>query len=336
MTHFQRDRPVGTGLATVEVMPTAPRCLSSVLCALVATTLGGLAACTIDSPTYITSTEAAATDADAGPAASPAAPGSNAPPAGGADGGSTCTAGTFAKPDLSTLTACGDGKGHCFDKTKTPLADTLVACADASMVCVPDDILTAGGATPKSCTSIIGPGGCVTASLFPEIVKQGGSSLKPDVCTGGQVCVPCKDPTHGNAPTPFCQPIGVRTASCATSSSASGADAAPPPAAPACCTTNGKSNGVCLPENVVPASQRDQTKQDTCTAGNKCLPAAFVSGNPVKCSTTSGAGVCMDGCFNDMMKFAGDIGLLSHTGCGTTELCIPCSDLSGQGVPGCP
>ena len=150
------------------------------------------------------------------------------------------------------------------------------------------------------------------------------------------LCVPCKDPRNNGAPTPFCQPIGAHSQACAagdpTSTGDGGAAGTP---LPACCTTNGKSNGVCLAETAVPADQRDNTKQDTCAAGNKCLPASLVSGKPVTCAALLGAGVCLDKCFNDMMKFGGDIGLLGRTTCGTTEVCVPCG-LSPTKIPGCP
>ena len=147
----------------------------------------------------------------------------------------------------------------------------------------------------------------------------------------------CVDPRTSGTPTPFCQPIGVHDKECGAGA-ASGGDggATKPPAAAPCCTTKGKSNGVCIAETAVPEAQRNQTKQDVCVAGSKCVPAAFVAGTPVKCSGgLLGAGVCMDKCFNDMMSLAGDIGLLSAAGCGSTEVCVPCSFVSGQGVPGC-
>ena len=36
-----------------------------------------------------------------------------------------------------------------------------------------------------------------------------------------------------------------------------------------------------------------------------------------------------------MMSLAGSIGILSSKGCGTTEVCVPCTLVSGKGVPGC-
>jgi hypothetical protein len=303
--------------------------------ALALAAVAGTAGCTLDSPTYITSQDSSLTG-DAGAATST---GSSSSVSSTAAGGTapTCSSTDFYKPELSTLTACGDGKGHCFAKDKVELAPQLTACANAAEVCVPDEILQAGGTTLKTCTTIVGPGGCVAGSLFPEIVKQSQGALKPDVCTPQQLCVPCNDPTHNNAPTPFCQPIGVHKNTCAGGAAGGAADGGAA-AAPSqgCCTTNGKSNGVCIVETAVPQAQRSQTKQDACTTGNKCVPAAFVAGMPVTCSAgLLGAGVCMDQCFNDMMKFAGGIGILSSAGCGTTEVCVPCGLVSGQGVPGC-
>ena len=290
----------------------------------------GTAACTLASPTYISSQEGDQTEADA--AAGPSSKGGGTPS--GDAGTATCSGSDFVKPDLATLTACGDGKGHCFAKDKVSIASTLVACADAAQVCVPDEILLANGQPLKSCTSVIGAGGCVTATLIPEIITQSAGALKPDVCSATQLCVPCTDP-RTSTPTPFCQPIGVHDKSCSSSAPAGPTDAGSAPL-PACCTTNGKSNGVCLPETAVPADQRDQTKKDTCATGNKCLPASLVSGKPVTCNSgVFGAGVCMDKCFNDMMSFAGGIGILSSAGCGTTEVCVPCSLAGSSNVPGC-
>ena len=293
-------------------------------------------ACTLDSPTYIASQDAPVNEGDAGPSPSKSSGGSATGTASSADSTATCNTNDFVKADLSKLTACGDGKGHCYAKDKTSLASTLTACPNAAEVCVPDEILEANGQPLKSCTSIIGPGGCVTASLFPDIIAMGGSALKQDVCSASQLCVPCTDPTHGNAPTPFCQPIGVHQSSCSATAGGAATDAAAPPPSQPCCTTNGKSNGVCISETAIPQSQQSQAPQDTCTTGNKCVPSAFVAGKPVTCSGgLLGAGVCMDKCFNSMLSLAGGIGILSSEGCGTTELCIPCGLVSGQGVPGC-
>jgi hypothetical protein len=306
--------------------------------AVVGVVLGStsLVACTAFSDTYITSSEAqqGSDGGEDGGASTMSAP-TSATPGGSA---STCAGAAFTKVDVSKLTACGGGKGHCYAKARVPMGDQLGACPDAADVCVPDEILTAGGDKLKSCKSIVGAGACVTGTLFPQLIAQGGSALGRDVCDASQLCVPCTDPRNGSA-TGMCDAIGVHGEDCAgagggTPAPAGDAGAGQP--LPKCCTSNGHSNGVCIGEAAIPEANRSQTKQDTCTTGDKCVPAAFVSGTPTKCSSLLGAGVCMDKCFDDMLGLAGSIGILDGKGCATdTELCIPCSFVSGKGVPGC-
>jgi hypothetical protein len=109
------------------------------------------------------------------------------------------------------------------------------------------------------------------------------------------------------------------------------------PALPACCTTKGHSNGVCLPETAIPEDQRSNAPQDACANGSLCAPKSFVEMKPVACRAgLLGSGVCLDTCFNEMMGFASTIGLLNGDDCLTdSEVCVPCTFLSGKGVPGC-
>jgi hypothetical protein len=305
-------------------------------------TFGALAACTLASPTYITAEEGLAGDGGTSKASVDPATGSASegptPPSGG-----ECATNDYIKPDLSKLTACANGKGHCYARAKAPteFAAIYVACPGSqSDVCVPDNVLTANGAKLKSCKSIIGEGGCVNIDVFPEIAKQGGSALTPDVCDPDQKCVPCTDPST-QKPSGFCVVTGVHEKECTAGGGAAGGDGAAggssggggatPQAT--CCAKNGKSNGVCLPDG--PATSK--APQNTCPSGSKCAPAAFVSGNPVKCdSGILGAGLCLDKCFDTMLSIAGTLGFLSSDGCGNTEVCAPCSALKSQGpVPGC-
>ena len=93
---------------------------------------------------------------------------------------------------------------------------------------------------------------------------------------------------------------------------------------------------MCLAETAIPEDQRDSAPEDTCSAGNRCVPKAFVEGKPVKCNSgLLGSGVCLDTCFNEMMGFASMIGILGKDRCGDTEVCVPCTFVSDQGVPGC-
>ena len=307
------------------------------------TLVSTLVACTVESPTYVTAVDSNGDSGASTETTTSASTGSGGGSTGssggsadaGAASGSTCSQSDYVAVDVTKLTACGGGKGHCYDGTKVDLGSTYAACPNAGEVCVPDEVLKSNGSKLKACTSIIGAGGCITASLIPAILAMGGSALKQDVCDASQLCVPCQDPTHGNAPTGMCQAIGAHQNACGAGGANGSADSGATPL-PTCCKSKKATSGVCLPDSAIPASQLSQTKQDTCASGNKCVPAAFVSNMPVTCDGgLFGNGVCMDTCFNDMMGTAKDLGVLSSKGCGSTEVCVPCQFVSGQGVPGC-
>src|SRR5688572_23140830 len=79
--------------------------------------------CTLGSDTYITMQEPEAV-ADAGPEGSVGSSSSSGGSSSGGASGGECKR-DFAKVDLGKLTACGDGKGHCYAKDKSPLANLL-------------------------------------------------------------------------------------------------------------------------------------------------------------------------------------------------------------------
>lgn len=315
------------------------------MAAVIGSIVALVSACSLASPTYISSADDPITGDDAGPTGSGNGSAGGGSSSGGSDaGGGKCQGGSFVKVDVSTLTACNNGKGHCYDAASFPYAAQANACADKSQVCVPDKILESGGAKLKACTSpvtnAIGNGACMPSpGFFPQMDTQGAGFLKQDVCDADEVCVPCVNPLDNNKPTGFCDAIGVYGKCEGGGSSSGGTSGSPPPPPPPpaqlCCTTNGHSNGTCVSKAAVPASMQSQVKQDVCTGDNICAPTSLVTGKPVVCSSLLGSGVCMDKCFNDMMAIAGDIGFLSSKGCGTTELCIPCALVSGKGVPGC-
>jgi hypothetical protein len=282
-------------------------------------------------------------ESDAGPAA--------APNGSGGGGGATCSPGAFTKPDLSKLKACKT-HGHCWEKTKMPsgFAAQLAACDDPSQACVPDEVLTAGGGKLKSCSqpdslkAAVGEsGGCITIALIPEMASRGSAFLKRQECDEGQVCAPCKNPEDNGADTPFCQPIGVAETACEGPKTVGGGDggAPTPTSQQACCTTTGKSNGVCMGSGVLSDSQKDQLPQDVCAETDRCLPAALVKDSATSCNVNFllGKGVCLDKCFNGLMRVAGFLGILPTEGCGPTEVCAPCSFMKdqagGKPVPGC-
>jgi hypothetical protein len=284
-------------------------------------------ACTLGSDTYITEKADLSAAKDGGTSTATTTSAS-------ASAGGTCGTDDFAKVDLTKQTACGNGKGHCYDKTKVGGSSNLDPCPDASQVCVPDEFLTAGGNKLKSCTTIIpSAGACFTIDAISKIASMGGSALGQDVCDPGQKCVPCTDPTNGGAPTGFCDPVGVHTNACSGGGAAATTGAA---AAPGCCNVGGTSKGTCMASKVVPEGQQDLIGADTCSGDNKCIPNSFIQGKPSTCNAgIMGNGVCMDKCFSNMMSIAGGIGILSKESCADTEVCIPCLFMSGQNVPGC-
>lgn len=294
-----------------------------------------VSACTLASPTTI-KMEPEGDDDDAKPKSAEAAVTS-------APGGGGCS-GKFAKPDVSKLTKCGAGKSHCYDKTKMPAeaAAGLNPCPNAAEVCVPDEILTAGGGALKTCNSIIGKGAClqVTEMLVPPEFKSQLNMLTQDTCEAGMKCTPCVNPMKNNEANPLCGPqVGVSETACTGGAATGAAATAAAPSGPQelCCTTNGKSNGTCLPETAIPAANKGDVVADTCSAGKMCVPTALATGAPVKCTAgpfgMGGAGVCMDQCFNSMLGIAGFV--FGNEGCGETETCVPCSLGKDKGLPGC-
>jgi hypothetical protein len=301
-----------------------------------------VSACTLASPTTIKMEPG---DDDDDDKAKTAQSNVTAAPAAGA-AASSCS-GKFAKPDVSKLTACGSsGKSHCYDKTKMPpeAVQGFNPCPNAAEVCVPDELLNAGGGALKSCTSIIGKGACVqvTELNIPAEFKSQLSALKPDVCDAGMLCTPCTNPLKNNEANPLCNAnVGVFESACAGGAAAAGGTpAATTPAAPQeqCCKGSGKANGICMSAAAVPEANKSDTTQDSCSAGNVCVPA-FVTDpkGPTRCTAgpfgLGGAGVCLDQCFNSMLGLAGVI--FGNEGCGQTETCIPCSIGKDKGLPGC-
>lgn len=227
----------------------------------------------------------------------------------------TCTT-PFAKPDLAALKPCGEGRGHCYDKKKTPLPG-LPAC-DGDEVCVPDKLLLAGGEKLKSCKFMIDdkPGVC-TSTLVKDIGAH-ANQLQADVCDPDERCAPCIDPRDGKD-TKLCDATGVHEGDCTGGVGAR---------APTCC----HGAGLCMNESGVPEDNREDLSRDTCMAGKLCAPAAMVSGEPVHCKVLGVPGVCLDVCFARMLSPAAKA---VRGQCNPTEVCLPCLIGKGQNMPGC-
>lgn len=285
----------------------APRAVQLALLASVS--LASFAACTVASPTHLTY-NAAADSLTSGPTTK------------------TCDS-PFAAPDLAKLKACrsGESKGHCYAAQKVPTIGELEKCDDGKEVCVPDAILTAAGKKRlRTCNSVINtPGACV--SLVIKDLAKNAAQLTKDVCEDGERCIPCVNPLD-KTDTPFCADIGVHEADC------EGGDGAKPKLQACCLTSTGAPAGVCMERDGVPEEQRDSVIQDLCAPGKACVPKALVDGEPVRCDVGGGVlgGVCVDKCF---MGAAGNARAVLQSGCGKSEVCVPCLVGKGQGLPGC-
>lgn len=227
----------------------------------------------------------------------------------------------FVKPNLTTLRACGGGKGHCYDGTKSEFTEQLsnAECGGGTDVCTPDTLLAAGGSKLKSCTFFLGnkPGACL--SLLVKDAAAHKDELKQDVCDPDERCVPCVNPLD-NKETHLCDPLGMHDKACVGGA----AEALPP----SCC----HGSGTCMNPEAAPEGQRDSLSHDSCPGGKLCAPAAMVDGNPVHCDVAGINGVCLDICFAAML---GPVQRTMRGGCGPTELCMPCAIGKGQGMPGC-
>lgn len=222
----------------------------------------------------------------------------------------------FTTPDLATLEACGDGKGHCYEGKKSPIGN-LPACAGAN-VCVPDKVLTSGGKKLKACTFFVGnkPGACV--SLLIQDIEAHKNELKQDVCDPDERCAPCIDPTN-DQDTGLCADMGVHEKPCIGGEGQ---------VADLCC----HGSGVCLNREGIPEDSRGDLDRETCAEGQLCGPRSLVDGAPVKCDIAGISGVCLDLCFAKMLQSTAPV---TRAGCGPTEVCLPCIIGSTQGMPGC-
>jgi hypothetical protein len=246
----------------------------------------------------------------------------------------------LVKVDVSKLTACGDGAGHCYPKSKVPGdARAMLACNEADEVCVADAVLTAGGGKLKSCKVQVlsgAAGACISLGTMPEgsDKDQAKANLKQDACAAGEVCAPCTNPLEGNADTGICGAVGVSDGDCG---GGTGGPAPTTPAKPAQTCCGGK--GTCLDGKALAEAGTD-LKPDSCRDGLVCAPQSLVTGKPMKCDGgLLGDGICLGKCFDDTLNSLGAV-FLDQGSCDKEELCVPCTFASkmapdGTKVPGC-
>jgi hypothetical protein len=231
----------------------------------------------------------------------------------------------LVKPDKASLKACGDGKGHCYDKTKVPIPDDQAVPCDGGGpddICVPDKMLFADGKALTKCKFALNDSAGACVSLMFKLVSENKDILTQDACDPDERCAPCVNPLDGSQ-THLCDDgIGPHQDACI---GGQGADLA------ACC----HGSGVCMTEEGAPPDQRANMQQEMCPDKHLCAPASLApGGKPVTCDVLGISGVCLDLCFASMFQATTQI---TRSSCGPTEVCMPCAmgALSGMKMPGC-
>lgn len=218
---------------------------------------------------------------------------------------------------------CGpNALGRCLDAGLVPAgqADMLAMCADGTL-CVPDRLIASNGnPEPIVCDSIAGAEGRCLSMCIPDVKEQAASAgLPQDVCSLGDVCVPCYSPLDGTS-----------TGACTLGAPGCDAPVDPPTSFASCCDDKG--GGKCIPEATLGASA-EKLGQDSCAAGSKCVPSvlfeaqmAGLSSYSAPSCTTDGfigggePGACLPTCIPDADSF-----LLSQGDCNNDyENCAPC------------
>ena len=194
------------------------------------------------------------------------------------------------------------------------------SCGGSGELCVPAAWLEDPEAKPEACRAFGELEGRCLPACLPELAAQ-RDALRRGSCQPQELCVPCYDPL-----------TGADSGSCRL-----GRDE--PLEAPRgfarCCGRGAQAAGTCVPLELLPPEQRQTLPADSCgSAASRCAPTQLLATPPrsfARCNTlASGRGVCLPGCFIDSALS----GLLSTSGCGAGERCVPCSSVELDGV-GC-
>jgi hypothetical protein len=244
----------------------------------------------------------------------------------GEDSGA-CTLGCDTGPTKPPVkfAECCDGHALCVPKTSVPEDQRSMlpteGCKDSTDLCVPKAM--ASGYDPKTCMSWGGAEGRCLSDCLPS-VQQKKDKLGKDVCSSGELCVPCFDPISGDS-----------TGACAIDGDAPTHDAYKF----ATCCSDGASGtlGTCVPDALVSEDQRSMLGADTCSEQKfLCAPADVAAGTyaPDTCTSwRSAEGRCLPACLPAVAKKADK---LSAADCGQGKLCVPCFDpVTGESTNGC-
>jgi hypothetical protein len=260
---------------------------------------------------------------------------------GGGTGGGSDPVGGCVGPlgppvDPTTLPACCPmyGGAHCVESVPDNFVSLVDPCTGGGY-CVPDDFIATGGVfTPTACTSVNGPGVCLSACI-PEVGMY-VSILPQDVCAADERCAPCVSPLN-NMDTGACS-IGFTCGGGAggAGGGSTGSGGAPPatcphegppvvdpttfPPCPAC------GGGHCVPNALVPSAEA--TELASCDGTSTCVPDPIIAsgGNfilPTCMSVAGFEGRCASVC---IPQVASEASSLPQSTCASDEVCAPCYD----------
>jgi hypothetical protein len=277
---------------------------------------------------------------------------------------STCTpvnATPYSPPTAAQIAAlpscCTTGAAHCVPNAELPPGTSVSALATCTGgACVPDSLISSGGAAPPACKSLNGAAGVCLSLCVPQ-VAQYSTLLPQDICQTDERCAPCVSPLDGSD-TGACE-IGKSTGSSGgggtTCAPASGdddstntpspvIDAGPPvcphvgapvldPTSLPACDPNGGAH--CLSTSLVPAAEAAQLA--TCATG-LCVPDSFIESGgefiPKTCTSLLGAeGRCLD---EMIPQVAAELTEIPVDVCQSFERCVPCYDpTTGKSTGAC-
>lgn len=239
----------------------------------------------------------------------------------------------MAPADLSGLPTCCEeagGAGHCVDSDHVAagVVGTLSACSSGG-VCAPDqDLMTGGVYTRTSCTSIVGPGACVSVCLADVAANK--DTLTQDVCADGERCAPCIDP-RDNSPTGLCEPAAAGcdddpnpTSGCDDPSTCA-YDVGCPPVLDVSSLTACAPDAHCFDKSLIPTEE--QGRFSACAGGTTlCIPDVFLTTGGkfelASChSLYGGEGRCVSRALPDIGAQADT---LPQDTCTADQRCAPC------------
>jgi hypothetical protein len=224
--------------------------------------------------------------------------------------------------------ACGGA--HCLPAQYVPEDQQKLLAACPGGFCAPDDIIkTDNNWVPATCTSIAGAEGRCLSTCLPEVSSQ--PLLPQSTCATNERCVPCFDPTNGDADTHACEiacdkPVAPPVVlTCGWS----GPPVIDPSLLPACSPACGGAH--CLPAAYVPG---DAAKLLATCPGGYCTPDPIIRTDdnwiPATCTSIAGAeGRCLSTCLPEVSSQP----LLPQSTCQTGEKCVPCYDPTNGDAP---